>query len=325
MVNKSKEKSIQDALRPSKTVYAVAGGVSGFVTRAVCQPMDVIKIRFQLQVEPISKNSSVSKYRSMTQATKLIIQEEGFAALWKGHVPAQVLSVLYGVVQFGVYESLKEQADHIKPGTAKSPTTNFLSGAVSGCTATVISFPFDVVRTRLIAQGNERLYTGMTHGFIYICQKESPYALFKGLSPTLLQIAPMAGAQFAFFTFFKQIFTQVSWLGEEKTEGQKEGKLYISGGLLAGSLAGLCSKSLLYPFDLARKRLQIQGFLSARKGYGKPFQCSGLISCFAETIRFENTMGLFKGLSPSLLKAVTVNALIFTIYEQTCSLLTGKL
>lgn len=35
----------------------------------------------------------------MTQATQLIIQEEGLAALWKGHVPAQVLSVLYGVVQ----------------------------------------------------------------------------------------------------------------------------------------------------------------------------------------------------------------------------------
>lgn len=323
MVNENKETSTQDVLRPSKMVYAVAGGVSGFITRAVCQPLDVIKIRFQLQVEPISKKSTVSKYRSMTQATQLIIQEEGFLALWKGHVPAQVLSVMYGVVQFAVFEALKEQADHIKPGLAKSTTTNFLSGAISGCTATVISFPFDVVRTRLIAQGNEKIYSGMSHGFVYIWQKESPYALFRGLSPTLLQIAPMAGAQFAFFTFFKQIFTKVSWLGE--SEEQKEGRLYISGGLLAGSLAGLCSKSLLYPFDLARKRLQIQGFLNARKGYGKAFTCSGLVNCFAETIRFENTLGLFKGLSPSLLKAVTVNALIFTIYEQMCALLTGKL
>lgn len=52
----------------------------------------------QLQVEPISGHH-VSKYRSMPQAFFLIYKEEGISALWKGHVPAQFLSVVYGMAQ----------------------------------------------------------------------------------------------------------------------------------------------------------------------------------------------------------------------------------
>ena len=53
----------------------------------------------QLQIEPISRMTSASKYSSIHQAARRIVQEESIFALWKGHVPAQVLSVVYGVVQ----------------------------------------------------------------------------------------------------------------------------------------------------------------------------------------------------------------------------------
>lgn len=54
---------------------------------------------FQLQYEPISRTNSIGKYHGMKQAMKCMVKEEGLRALWKGHVPAQILSIGFGIVE----------------------------------------------------------------------------------------------------------------------------------------------------------------------------------------------------------------------------------
>lgn len=57
--------------------------------------------------------------------------------------------------------------------------------------------------------------------------------------------------------------------------GQQKGDngehVYVSGlgSLVCGCLAGVCAKTSVYPLDVARKRLQIQGFQHYRIGFGK--------------------------------------------------------
>lgn len=111
--------------------YALAGGGSGFITRALCQPLDVLKIRFQLQVEPIS-NQPTSKYQSIFQAVGVIIREEGVKAFWKGHIPAQWLSVLYGIAQFWSFEVLTKQASKFNVSPLVTPVVNFTCGSIAG-------------------------------------------------------------------------------------------------------------------------------------------------------------------------------------------------
>lgn len=60
----------------------------------------------QLQLEPVGgagHEAARSKYRGMLQATRAVVTEEGLGALWKGHVPAQGLSLLYGAVQVSLW------------------------------------------------------------------------------------------------------------------------------------------------------------------------------------------------------------------------------
>lgn len=43
-------------------------------------------------------------------------------------------------------------------------TTHFVAGAGASCVGTIVSFPFDTMRTRLVAQSsNHQVYNGVLH------------------------------------------------------------------------------------------------------------------------------------------------------------------
>lgn len=60
---------------------------------------NIFSIFLQLQIEQLSSRNPGAKYHGILQAVQRISQEEGLLAFWKGHVPAQLLSVGYGAVQ----------------------------------------------------------------------------------------------------------------------------------------------------------------------------------------------------------------------------------
>lgn len=283
----------------------VAGAASGFLTRAIVQPLDVLKIRFQLQVEPINSHCGTSKYHGMIQATRVMVTEEGLACLWKGHVPAQCLSMAYGAVQFSGFHLLTEQCTKHKITTPGNQSlVYFLCGATAGSTATIASHPFDVIRTRLVGQGEPKLYTSQTQAFALILKQDGPRGLYRGLLPNLYLIGPQSGAIFLGYSVCKKFWYKVV-----------PSSLNWSQSFCCGAMSGIFAKSLVYPLDSAKKRLQVQGFESARAKFGVTPVYSGLIDCFRKVVKTEGVLGLYKGFYPSLFKAALTTAFNFAFYE----------
>uniref|UniRef100_A0A4P6D9D0 Putative mitochondrial solute carrier protein rhodnius neglectus n=1 Tax=Rhodnius prolixus TaxID=13249 RepID=A0A4P6D9D0_RHOPR len=298
--------------------YAFAGANAGIITRFLTQPLDVLKIRFQLQVEPLTRSSRISKYKTLLQASSTILKEEGIKGLWRGHNSGQLLSITFGVVQFSTFETLTAYSEKLF-SSHRSLNSHFICGTVAGTLATIVSFPFDVTRTRFVAQGNYKAYGMMWEGIVLMVKHEGPTALFKGLSPTLIQVAPQSGVTFVTHNLISRLIQNFSWLSKE-TEG---GGLKISGNLIAGSVAGIFGKLSIYPLDVAKKRLQLQGFQENRRGFGENFTCQGLINCVFKTVKKEGFTALFKGLVPSIeSKLQLLLPCISLSNDETCKLLT---
>ncbi|XP_033945343.1 mitochondrial thiamine pyrophosphate carrier [Pseudochaenichthys georgianus] len=292
------------ALSPEEA--ALAGSAAGMVTRALISPLDVLKIRFQLQIEHVS--SPKGKYQGLFQATRCIYSEEGVSAFWKGHVPAQLLSICFGAVQFASFELLTEAVHNSTLYDSQTAGVHFLCGGLAACSATVVCQPLDILRTRFAAQGQTKVYRNLRHAVFTMWRSEGVLSFYRGLSPTLLAVFPYAGLQFFFYNVFKK------QLPPPITAGDSAGKGLL-GSLVCGSGAGMISKTLTYPFDLFKKRLQVGGFEAARAHFGQVRSYRGLVDCAVQIAKDEGVRGFFKGLSPSLVKAALSTGFTFFWYE----------
>lgn len=99
--------------------------------------------------------------------------------------------------------------------------------------------------------------------------------------------------------------------------------------MISGALSGFFSKIVVYPFDLVRKRLQMEGSSSPSSPLSSPFRAESStpsakqymkqswITCIKHIVKEEGIRSLYKGLAPSLLKVAPANAVTFMVFEET--------
>ncbi|KAI3713924.1 hypothetical protein L1987_72512 [Smallanthus sonchifolius] len=309
-------------------INAMAGSLSGAISRTVTSPLDVIKIRFQVQLEPtttfalLRKNLyGTSKYTGMVQASKDIFREEGFLGFWRGNVPALLMVMPYTAIQFAVLHKVKTFAsgsskseDHIH----LSPYLSFMSGALAGCAATVGSYPFDLLRTILASQGEPKIYPNMRSAFVDIMRTRGFCGLYAGLSPTLVEIIPYAGLQFGTYDTFKR--WTMAWNARWSTDSiLNEESLSSFQLFVCGLAAGSCAKAVCHPLDVVKKRYQIEG-LQRHPRYGARVETlvyRNMYDALRRITQKEGWAGLYKGIVPSIVKAAPAGAVTFVAYEYT--------
>jgi solute carrier family 25 (mitochondrial phosphate transporter), member 23/24/25/41 len=76
-----------------------------------------------------------------------------------------------------------------------------------------------------------------------------------------------------------------------------------------GAFSGAFGASVVYPINLLRTRLQVQGTVLHPQTY------DGIFDAFHKTVSKEGVRGLFKGITPNLLKVVPAVSITYVVYE----------
>ncbi|CAF9904173.1 MAG: mitochondrial thiamine pyrophosphate transporter [Alectoria fallacina] len=227
-------------------------------------------------------------------------------ALWKGNVAASLLYIHYGAVQFSVYRAITEI---IHPLKFPNGTEAFISGAAAGASATTFSYPLDLLRTRFAAQGPDKVYANLRGSIRDIWREEGPRGFFHGLGAGVAQVVPYMGL---FFSAYETLRSPLATLSLP----------FGSGDATAGVLASVLAKTGVFPLDLIRKRLQVQGPTRTRYIGGTiPVYRKGVWKTGKSIVAREGWRGLYRGLEIALAKSAPASAITMWTYERALKVL----
>ena len=253
------------------------GGISGIVSRTITAPLELWKIQQQNYFIPNSTFRDV-------------LQKEGMRYLWKGNYTNCIRIFPQYSINFAAFQFFNKKIEtYIENQNAK----NFVSGSLAGLVAMSVVYPLETIRSRLALQTNKSHYSGLVDAFLKTSIREK----YRGLGMSLLGFAPYNGLNFAFFYYYKNIFSNFI-----------EAEDMVN--LVAGGVSGMSAVSWTYPSDLVRRRLQLQGFDKSVPKY------NGIRDCFRQIIRQEGIKGLYRGLGACYIKIFPTVGIQFLCIEK---------
>jgi solute carrier family 25 (mitochondrial thiamine pyrophosphate transporter), member 19 len=155
------------------------------------------------------------------------------------------------------------------------------------------------------------VYSSLSRAIRDIQRDEGVRGFFRGLGPGIAQIVPFMGLFFMLYEGFRIPLgtLDLPFGGSDAT---------------AGVLASIVAKTGVFPLDLVRKRIQVQGPTRSRYIHRNiPSYELGATRAIREILRVEGVRGLYRGLTVSLLKAAPAYAVTMWTYERVLNLLLG--
>ncbi|BFZ54850.1 Mitochondrial succinate-fumarate transporter [Savitreella phatthalungensis] len=183
-------------------------GLGAGVTEAVAvvSPMECIKIRLQAQHHSMADPLDVPRYRNAAHAAYTIVREEGLLALYRGVSLTALRQATNQGVNFTAYQEFQKWAKEWQEIAVLPSYQNFLLGGISGAMGPMSNAPIDTIKTRIqrgaSTDGSKGLarIVNVTRDLV---AKEGVSALYKGITPRVLRVAPGQAVTFAVYEKIK--------------------------------------------------------------------------------------------------------------------------
>ncbi|PFH54532.1 hypothetical protein AMATHDRAFT_134495 [Amanita thiersii Skay4041] len=200
--------SILPPLIPSESLVPLTSGiVARSAITSLASPLELI--RTNLQSTPPSPDNPHT-LRSVLTSVRAFVHRKGVSFLWRGLGPTLWRDVPFSGIYWANYEAIKKSFGHHGHTGA---WVAFISGAVSGTCAALVTSPFDVLKTRrqaIIMSPSHRHVSRTIPLLLQVIKTEGVPALFAGIMPRMAKIAPACGIMIACFEGIGRFLTQTT-------------------------------------------------------------------------------------------------------------------
>jgi solute carrier family 25 oxoglutarate transporter 11 len=297
------------------------GGIASVVAGCSTHPLDLIKVRMQLQGEQnVRPSFAFANVGGVYPAAELahqksvgpisvgirVVQTEGVSALFSGVSATMLRQVLYSTTRMGLYEILKEKwrEPGSKPGNLPL-VKKIAAGLIAGVIGAAVGNPADVAMVRMQADGRlpvaqRRNYTSVADAIGRMVRQEGVTSLWTGSSLTVQRAMIVTASQLASYDQIKE--TIIS------RDIMKDGLgTHVTASFSAGFVASVASN----PVDVIKTRI-----MNMNPKPGQPAPYSGALDCAMKTIKAEGPMALYKGFIPTVTRQGPFTVVLFVTLEQ---------
>ncbi|XP_057706582.1 solute carrier family 25 member 48 isoform X2 [Corythoichthys intestinalis] len=214
---------------------AAASMLTGLVSVSLGAPIDLVKIRLQMQTAgraesfqlagsmsshgvtaapagarslhvANSAGGAINVYRGPVHCINSIVQREGLRGLYRGGV-AMLLRDIPGYALYFVPYAVFCDLLKSDGATAPHPCAIWLAGGLAGAISWVTATPADVVKSRLQADAHlHRKYNGVLHCILHSYKTEGVQVFFRGASVNAIRGFPMSATMFLGYELSLQFF-----------------------------------------------------------------------------------------------------------------------
>lgn len=191
----------------------LAGSTAGGCQVIFTNPLEIVKIRLQMQGGATSKQLNPGEIPHKRLTAGQIIRQLGLKGLYKGASACLLRDVPFSAIYFPTYANIKLHLfnyDPHDPNKKHSLSTwqLLVSGAMAGAPAAFFTTPADVIKTRLQVETKKGdvKYRGITHAFGHILKEEGISAFFKGSIARVFRSSPQFGFTLASYELLQRLF-----------------------------------------------------------------------------------------------------------------------
>jgi solute carrier family 25 aspartate/glutamate transporter 12/13 len=182
----------------------IAGGSAGASQVVFTNPLEIVKIRLQVQGEQAKTLGADAAPR---RSAIYIVKQLGIVGLYKGVSACLLRDVPFSAIYFPAYAHLKKDLFKEGPDHKLAISELLMAGAIAGMPAAYFTTPADVIKTRLQveARKGQTTYTGITDAARKIFAEEGFKAFFKGGPARILRSSPQFGVTLTVYELLHQI------------------------------------------------------------------------------------------------------------------------